>query len=71
MQREEAEALMACSDCGESFTPATDRGYAAGAEVVVCLSCAIARGGAYDAVDDRWVLAPDVGDLLVREEWLH
>lgn len=67
MHREEAEQYAACADCGAQILPSADRGYAFGAQGALCWSCAIRRGGSYDADQDRWTVAPEVADLQERE----
>jgi hypothetical protein len=66
MHREEADQLVACVECGARIAPGTGRGYGFG-ESLLCFSCAIARGGLYDADEDRWTVDPQVADLMNRE----
>lgn len=62
-REEELEGLAACALCGAPLR-STDRAYAFDAERdVLCYECAIARGGRYDADEDRWTVPPRVGDL--------
>ena len=64
MHREEAEQMTPCAECGAVISPSTDRGYAFGLDKVLCWSCAMRRGGSYDADSDRWSVDPNVADLL-------
>ena len=59
---------MACSDCGAGVAPAQDRLYAFGTDGVLCMECALRRGGAWDEGKDRWTVPPRVDDLLIRYE---
>lgn len=64
----EAEDLTACAECGTPVSPAEDRVYAFGVDSVLCMACALRRGGAYDEEKDRWTVPPRVNDLLQRSE---
>ena len=59
---------MACSDCGAGVAPSQDRLYAFGTDGVLCMECALRRGGAWDEGKDRWTVPPRVDDLLTRYE---
>ena len=63
MQEEEWLLETNCMICGVELDPAADRAFLFGETGVLCFDCAIERGGEYDSEQDRWVKAPDVGDL--------
>jgi hypothetical protein len=63
MHREEFEQQTECAGCGTAISTSADRGYTYGSQSVLCFECALARGGIYDADQDRWVIAPEVADL--------
>jgi hypothetical protein len=63
MHRSEERDLGSCVDCGAEITPASDRGYSFGTRGVLCMECALRRGGEYDSGDDRWVQSPDLAGL--------
>jgi hypothetical protein len=56
------EEIESCVDCGAATDVGRDRGYVAG-EQVLCWTCAIKRGGNYDADQDRWTVPPRTDDL--------
>lgn len=58
MEVEEWEAEVDCVECGASIHPATDAGFALEGPLFLCQACAVARGGIYDPLGDRWVAAP-------------
>ena len=64
----EQDDLVSCLDCGELVSPVGDRVYAVGCEDVLCMTCSLARGGAYDEVEDRWVVVPRFDDLAQSAE---
>ncbi len=67
MHRSEEAQYETCASCGTELLPA-ERAFAferaVSEDAVLCYSCAIERGGAYDEVYDRWTKSPDVADLL-------
>lgn len=63
MHRSEAEQLVVCIACGAEVNP-QDRPYACSEEQVLCYGCALARNGVYDEAHDRWLVAPQVAELL-------
>jgi hypothetical protein len=71
MATDETFDMFGCSDCGATVAPAQDRVYAFGTDGVLCMECALRRGGAWDEGRDRWTVAPRVDDLLVRQEPAH
>jgi hypothetical protein len=67
MHREEWEREETCGSCGAAISPDSERGYAFGLSGLLCWTCAIRRGGRYDAELERWVGPPDVSDLPDEE----
>ena len=63
MHRDESDELDSCANCGADIAAGPDRGYRYGNHGVICWSCAVERGGSYDADKDAWTTAPDVMDL--------
>jgi hypothetical protein len=68
MFREESDAMRACADCGAIVDPERGRAYEVADCAFLCSECARDRGGRYDELRDSWVLGPDVGDLVDRED---
>ena len=66
MHRSESRELSSCALCG-ALVDARERAFSFGSEGVLCFSCALERGGAYDAEHDRWTQSPDVSDLSEPE----
>jgi hypothetical protein len=64
----ETGEAMACFDCGNPVDLAADRLYAFGTDGVLCMECALRRGGAWDEERERWTVPPRVDDLLIRGE---
>ena len=58
------EEFVSCLDCGASVAPAVDRVFPVGCEDVICMECALKRGGIYDEGEDRWETEPQIDDLL-------
>jgi hypothetical protein len=69
-EERDEEGTVACIDCGNEIF-AADRSYEFGSEQLLCWQCAERRGGRYDAHQERWTDAPEVGDLRSRvgREW--
>lgn len=63
MHREEDELRENCVICGIPVAAGIDRGFSYGPSSVLCQSCAIRRGGVYDAERDRWEREPDLRGL--------
>ena len=59
-RRDEAEVGASCRDCGE---PTGDRAFRFGDTDALCWSCALRRGGRYDADESRWTVQPSTSDL--------
>jgi hypothetical protein len=68
MESLDIDLTTVCADCGTAVSPGEDRVYPFGTESVVCMECAVRRGGAYDEAKDRWTVPPRVDDLLLRSE---
>jgi hypothetical protein len=64
---EETDTSAVCAHCAVEFSPELERGYVFGVEddQALCYECAVARGGAYDELHDRWVKPPDIRGLRV------
>lgn len=63
MDLDETDVVRSCAVCGTPVDPGRDRGFAFGADNVLCWACAEERGGSYDAERDTWSSAPDVSGL--------
>lgn len=63
MRRSEERELVVCTDCGVEVSVRADYAFTFGSSGVLCVRCAIRRGGRYDASQDHWVEEPDFGDL--------
>ena len=63
MEREDWESTGVCAHCGTAVAPDSELGFGFGISNLLCWSCAIERGGRYDAELDEWTVAPDVTDL--------
>ena len=63
MEREEWENTQPCAHCGARATADAERGFAFGVGNLLCWSCAIERGGRYDAEHETWTVSPNVADL--------
>lgn len=68
MHRSETRELASCESCGAEIAPASNRAYAVAPERFLCFQCAVRRGGSWDEQHDRWLVAPETGDLPPREE---
>ena len=66
MYDEREEDLGACADCETPLNAEGERIYAVAGDVLLCVACAVRRGGRYDESEDRWVTPPNVDDLLNR-----
>ena len=62
------DEFVPCLVCGALVSPAVNRIFAVGCEDLICMECALRRGGAYDESEDRWGVAPHVDDLLDEVE---
>jgi hypothetical protein len=68
MESLEVEDRWNCSDCGVPVAPLGERLYAFGTDGLLCMECALRRGGAWDEGRERWTVPPRVDDLLLRYE---
>ena len=68
MAKESGDEFVSCLECGDTIAPAVDRVYPVGCEDVICMACALRRGGIYDGNADRWQTAPRTDDLLESVE---
>jgi hypothetical protein len=66
VHRSESRELLCCVACG-ALVDTREGVYSFGTQGVLCFSCALRRGGAYDAAHDRWTHSPDVSDLAEPE----
>ncbi|HXI56649.1 MAG TPA: hypothetical protein VNO55_11360 [Polyangia bacterium] len=64
MTNERGDDFDECLECGAVISTLGDRGFAVGAEDIICMECALRRGGSYDENQDRWVTPPRIDDLL-------
>ncbi len=63
MNESEWTEMTTCLGCGAQVSPEADRAFACSPDTYLCFECAEARGGVYDADEDRWVVAPDTSGL--------
>ena len=63
MHREERESAEICAACDGSVSVGTERGFSFGLRNALCWSCAVQRGGRYDAERDTCTQLPDLTDL--------
>lgn len=63
MEPEELDELEDCWDCGETVSPTEDSVFQFGDRAILCLRCAIRRGGQYDALGECWTQVPSMADL--------
>jgi hypothetical protein len=68
MHESEERELVVCAVCGTSLSVAGDRAYGFGADSALCWDCAVARGGRYDAVHERWEVPPRTDGLRDRDD---
>ena len=68
MPNDQNEEFVSCLECGASVAPAVDRVFPVGCEDVICMECALKRGGIYDENEDRWETEPRIDDLLESVE---
>ena len=70
MESDDRSYLVDCLDCSEPIDPAFDRPFAITAEVMLCHTCALRRGGAYDSDNEIWAVAPSL-DAIPEERIPH
>jgi len=63
MNESEWKGVTTCIACGAEVSPEVDRAFACSSDNYLCFECAEARGGVYDADEDRWIAAPDTSGL--------
>lgn len=63
MNESEWTEMTTCLGCRAQVSPTIDRAFACSPDTYLCFACAEARGGVYDAGEDRWVVAPDTSGL--------
>ena len=68
MRRSELDLGTECADCGAPILRGAEAGFAFGEDAMLCSSCAIRRGGSYDARQERWLEPPRVADFLDEPE---
>jgi hypothetical protein len=71
MHRSEEALQDICASCGaEVLSLERIFAFETGDDepAVLCAACAMARGGQYEELHDRWVRAPDVTDLVGSRE---
>jgi hypothetical protein len=65
MHRSEADDLARCLQCGAEVSRSQDRAYAFGEDSLLCMACALQRGGRYDDQRDKWTEPPRVEGLRI------
>jgi hypothetical protein len=70
MEPNDRPYLVDCIECGAAIDPAFDRPYAITDEIVLCHTCAMRRGGAYDSDAEHWT-PPPVLDGIPEERLSH
>lgn len=63
MEREQAEEIVDCADCGLPLDVERERGYRGHQEWALCRGCALQRGAQFDEDEDIWIVPPDLTDL--------
>jgi hypothetical protein len=63
MELEELEIHRPCVVCGEIVAEGLTPFYELADERVLCLGCALQRGGRHDPTEDRWIVPPQTSDL--------
>jgi hypothetical protein len=63
MHTQEWDDIVDCCDCGATVAPDTDRVFALSDETFLCFACAVARGGVYDGMEERWTVAPNAAGV--------
>ncbi|MCE7894131.1 MAG: hypothetical protein DYH12_31275 [Sorangiineae bacterium PRO1] len=63
MHETESDELTQCEECGAEVAPARDRAFVYSDENVLCYGCSVKRGGAWDALHERWEKTPDLTGL--------
>lgn len=63
MHRSESAELSTCIVCGDEVLAERERAYVINGDDLLCHACALAHGGAFDEVHDRWTRAPKLDSL--------
>lgn len=63
MHTEEWNDVVDCYECGATIAPDTDRVFALSEDAFLCFACAVARGGVYDAKEERWTVPPSAAGV--------
>jgi hypothetical protein len=63
MNESEWTEVTVCAVCRAQLSPDVDRAFACGPDTYLCFECAEARGGVFDANEDRWIVAPATSGL--------
>jgi hypothetical protein len=63
MHSSESAELSTCIVCGEEVFAERERSYLVTGDDILCYACALARGGVFDELHDRWTRAPKVDNL--------
>jgi hypothetical protein len=66
MHRTEEACIETCVSCGAEVWPERDRGYFIGPDDVLCFECAVAKGGVFDEVQERWTVEPTLTGVAVK-----
>lgn len=68
-EQEREREWIECADCGAPVAEtAPCFPFGTDPDDILCLECAIRRGGQYDAPHDHWTVPPDTSDLRGAEE---
>lgn len=62
------DGFETCLGCGAQVSSVVNRLFPVGCDDVICMECALRRGGEYDEERDQWKVAPQVDDLLEAVE---
>ena len=65
MSSGERDELETCRACGCWIYPEEEVSFASTDGVILCMECAIHRGGRYDVEEDRWLNPPETDELRV------
>lgn len=68
MHETEADELVQCLTCGAEISLALGRAFAVTDTSGICFRCAMARGGSYDEVHDRWLESPSLAGVPAAED---
>lgn len=71
MHEEEWWAEEVCALCQAEIDPGRDCAFRFAEHGVLCFSCALKRGGSYDAERDHWQVPPRIHDLPEAQRPTH